>query len=203
MQQYDETDEMLISDTALFPRYLQTESVKKEIETYTQTLLQVGVDKDRIKNALTLYLPHLIPSGTKGYVRGKRLEELAQHAIEEFKLDDSYTVLFEKDLQKLKRKKKWTLTHECPDFCIKKDGKMLIGMVQVDLWTGGAQKNRAPKYVYHKQTPNVKIVSVICAKPPSLHDSDTADLLHYGMVNKTLCYIKGLRDVMDDFFKEE
>lgn len=197
-QQYDSRIEERLSDEALFGDYLQEPSVKLQIETYTSTLRSVGICEEQIELALQSYLPHLIPPGTKGIVRGRKLEQIVQDTILEMKLGPEYEVVFEKDI----RKQKWTLTDESPDFYIKKGDSILIGMVQYDLWSGGAQANRASKYVFYPRTGQKKLVSVVCAKPPKM-GGKRRKLFQHGMDFKTLCYPRGLASIVDDFFQEK
>lgn len=192
--QYDEKVEHALRDTALFHDFIKEPSVQKQIDVFVDTLLQAGIDESKMNHALDLYLPNLIPPGTKGVVRGRKLESLVQEAIRSLSLSEDYEIRFEKDI------KNWELTDETPDFYIKRGDKILIGMVQVDLWTGGAQSNRAFKYVFHPVTPTTKMVSVVCAKPPAMNSEKRRKLFQHGYEHKTLCYIRGLKDVVEDFF---
>ena len=75
-------------------------------------------------------------------------------------------------------------------------------MNQVDCWRGGAQTNRGNKYVVEKNnTTTIKIVSVICNFAKITNRSkNLIKLFQNGITKKNLCYLNGLKYIIDDFF---
>jgi hypothetical protein len=129
-----------LCDAKLMPEYKECDSVKNEI-TRLSNILGKYIDDDTRKKIIDEYLPQLIPAGTKGVIRGNKFNKIVKEHIELLNLDkDKFEVCFEK---------KCSIhdTTEIPDWYIldKINSKVLIGMNQLDLWSGGAQTNRGVK----------------------------------------------------------
>jgi hypothetical protein len=138
---YDTIEQL--KDDNLLNEYLECDSVKESIETLVNVLKEVKLNDDIIDTIKNKYIMKLIPAGTKGVIRGNKFNQFVKQNIENLKLDkEIYEVEFEKKCDDLE-------TSEKPDWYIKNkiNGKIIIGMNQLDLWSGGHQSNRASKYL--------------------------------------------------------
>jgi len=97
-----------------------------------------------------------------------------------------------------------------PDFYIyhPESKRLLIGMNQLDLWSGGHQKNRASKYVtddrFHSDFKSdliIHFVSIVCSFTKIKNKKDKKyKLFKIGFETKRLCYLNGLKNIIDGFF---
>ena len=136
----------ILDDTILMPEYKECESVKNEIKRLSN-ILGKYIDDNTRQKIIDEYLPQLIPAGTKGVIRGNKFNRIVKEHIESLNLDkDIFEVCFEKNCS-IHR------TSEIPDWYIinKINNKDLIGMNQLDLWSGGAQTNRGSKYIFNNE----------------------------------------------------
>lgn len=109
-----------------------------------------------------------------------------------------YEICFEKQCSLVK-------TSEKPDWYIldKTKNKVLIGMNQLDLWSGGQQLNRGSKYLINNEinTENSKLLCVVCNKIIFNSVQNKAfKLFEVGYTNNTLCYIKNLSNLINEYF---
>jgi hypothetical protein len=107
---------------------------------------------------------------------------------------------------KIEFEKKHNTFHssEIPDFYIyhKKYNKIIIGMNQLDLWSGGQQSNRGEKYMNKSFTDNCKILCVVCNHTEvKTNNNKKYDLFKIGFKNNTLCYIKNLSNIINEYFE--
>jgi hypothetical protein len=198
-EQYDEHVEQQLTDSTLFPLYLQQKSVVQRVDSFVQLLKRHHVADNVIQDITVDYMSQIIPPGVKAVVRGARFEEIVRSEIEELKLDpEVYEVRFEKDIHA------WQDSDEKPDFIIRHrmSDRMLMGMVQMDLWSGGHQINRGYKYVFHPYSTQRKMLSVVCHRPNlKMPVSKVSRMFAHGLGHKTLCYPKGLRAAIQAFFQ--
>ena len=141
----------------------------------------------------------LIPPGTKGTIRGNKFNEIVKSYIQCSSIfpADTYNIDFEKKCPIYE-------THEIPDWYIweKSTNKIIIGMNQLDLWSGGQQLNRFSKYM-DMITPSkqIKIVCVVCNEIKFTSEKSKAyKLFQRGFKKNTLCYLKNLRPIIQDFY---
>jgi hypothetical protein len=119
------------------------------------------------------------------------------------KLDpDRFEVIFEKQCASCQ-------TTERPDWYVleKNTSKVIIGMNQLDLWGGGQQHNRGSKYLLDNKinTDKSKLLCVVCnktkfdiCKKRTLPKS--YKYFEIGFTNNTLCYIKNLNNIINNYF---
>jgi hypothetical protein len=112
--------------------------------------------------------------------------------------NDRFKICFEKRC-------KTNITSEIPDWYIfeKQTGKLIIGMNQLDLWSGGAQLNRGNKYLIDNKnnTQKSKLLCVICNKINFNNTKRKAyKLFEVGYLNDTLCYIKNIETIINNYF---
>lgn len=203
---YCKRTEAQLSDLKLMKKYINAPSVQRKIGTLQQHLLAIDVPEStvsKIVNNQNVLRDFCVQPGTKGAIRGYQFNMIIKRRLEQIykylpnKKD--YTLVFEQKYQK-------ALTSEIPDWYIlqKSTGRVIIGMNQIDLWSGGQQTNRGAKYIlnetFHSNT-NVKFLSVVCNHVQLENDSSkTYQLLLRGIQCNRLVYINGLRNLIYDYF---
>jgi hypothetical protein len=187
-----------LCDAKLMPEYKECDSVKNEI-TRLSNILGKYIDDDTRKKIIDEYLPQLIPAGTKGVIRGNKFNKIVKEHIELLNLDkDKFEVCFEK---------KCSIhdTTEIPDWYIldKINSKVLIGMNQLDLWSGGHQTNRGSKYIFNNEhnSSNSKLLCVVCYEIQFKSNKNKAyKIFEKGFENNTLCYLNNLNNIINMHF---
>jgi hypothetical protein len=184
----------LLKDTSLLEKYKQTKSLQKNILS-KNNILQEQQDK-----IIDEYVLNLIPAGTKGVIRGNKFNEIVKNTILSF--DTLSTERFE---IKFESNHPLFSTTEKPDWYVydKQTNKIIIGMNQLDLWNGGQQLNRGNKYLIDNKANNnnSKLVCVVC-NPITIKNNKNKiyNLFDIGFNNNTLCYIKGLSQIIKEYF---
>jgi hypothetical protein len=151
-----------LKDDNLIDEYKKCKSVINAIKILSDVLTKNNINTIIKETILSDYLIKLIPAGTKGVIRGNKFNSIVKETIENIKLDEKrFEICFEKQC-------KISITTEKPDWYIleKESGKVIIGMNQLDLWSGGQQTNRGSKYLINNQvnTEKSKLVCVVCNK---------------------------------------
>ena len=188
-----------LKDTYLINEYKECESVKKEIKKLELILNKYNIDSNKISLIINDYMLELIPAGTKGVIKGNKFNNIVKNIINDIKLNDEiFEICFEKNCDKC-------ITTEIPDWYIlnKITGKRIIGMNQLDLFSGGQQINRGYKYLIDNKynTDNSKLLCVICNEIKFKSDKNKAyKLFDIGYKNDTLCYIKNIKVIIHKFF---
>lgn len=189
-----------LKDENLIEEYKDCKSVKKSIEKLCNILEKYKIE-EKVKNSIINdYLPDLVPAGTKGVIRGNKFNNIVKDTINNFKLDiDKFEICFEKQC-------KINITTEIPDWYIleKSTQKVIIGMNQLDLWSGGQQSNRGSKYLIDNKnnTEKCKLLCVVCNEKKFNNDKSKAfKLFKIGYSNNTLCYIKNIETIVKEYFK--
>jgi hypothetical protein len=202
-RQYCNETEDAISDDKLLAIYKETDSVKKQTKLLKEILKEESIDVEKIENILSKYILSLIPPGTKGVIRGNKFNKLVEKKLKTFEFGDKVSDF----IIKCEKKHPDFETAEIPDWYIYQIStkKIMIGMNQLDLWSGGAQSNRGAKYILDEskhENPNVKNVSVICKNKAiaSVHNK-MFKIFQVGFKEKRLCYINGIHEIVKSFFE--
>lgn len=133
-----------------------------------------------------------IPSGTKGVFRGNKFNKIIENKLKETfpQLDISV------------EGKEIGITEKY-DFKITDGQKILIGMNQIDFWSGGHQINRADKYITigRKFNDEKKFICVIAdfIKINSLKNK-AMQIVAEGLIEEIIFYPKGLIKFVEKFF---
>jgi len=185
-----------LSDTNMMDEYMKCPSVINKISTL-ETILDKYLNEDTKKYIINDYINELIPPGTKGVIRGNRFNNIVKSCIKNMNLDkERFVIEFEKDCP-------YYPTTERPDWFIydKLTTKVIIGMNQLDLWNGGHQINRGNKYIIEgKNTDLLKTLCVVCNKVEIKRQNKIYKILEKGFQNNTLCYIKNLPKIINNYF---
>ena len=193
-----------LTDKSLLPKYKESDSVKNKINDLSEIIDKHLSDKsltdkekrNKIIDDLTLTM---VPPGLKGVVRGLKFNNIVQKYITNLNLvPEKFDICFEKMCENHP-------TDEKPDWYIieKSTNKILIGMNQLDLWSGGAQSNRGSKYIIENKhnTKNTKLLCVICNNITFKNTKRKEyKLFETGFKNNTLCYLKNLSSIISSYF---
>jgi hypothetical protein len=187
-----------LSDSNLLNEYKKTQSVKNKINKLYEIINIYVKDKDIINKIINDYFCELIPAGTKGIIRGLKFNNIIKEYINKLDLDKNiFNIEFEKNIIYYK-------TDEIPDWTIynKLTNKILIGMNQLDLISGGHQLNRGYKYIMNQiNDKNIKIICVICNYIQFKNNKTKAYKLYdYGFSNNNLCYLNNLSNIIYNYF---
>lgn len=177
-----------LSDSSLLDVYKHQTSVIKQVE-YLKTILEKNnIFKEKIDTIINEYILKLIPPGTKGVVRGNLFNKLVKNKIITDFANKGYEIEFEKKYN--------NTTDEIPDWYIKNKDIVIIGFNQLDLWSGGAQTNRASKYLNIKLE-NIKIVNVVCNYIQLTEKSKKVmEIFKKGFMEDKLVYYKRLSELI-------
>ena len=188
-----------LKDTYLINEYKECKSVQNEIKKLELILEKYNIGTEIKKSILNDYILDLIPAGTKGVIRGNKFNSIVKNTINNLKLDNErFEICFEKQCELF-------ITSEIPDWYIldKLAGKVIIGMNQLDLWSGGQQINRGYKYLIDNKhnTEKSKLLCVVCNKIKFVSIKNKAyKLFEVGYLNDTLCYIKNIETIINKYF---
>lgn len=188
-----------LSDQSLLTRYKESPSVIRNT-TRLRTVLEKNKISESIQDSIINdFTIELVPPGTKGVVRGNKFNEDVKNFIHKLKLSKKrFQIRFEKNHSEF-------LMSEIPDWYIfdKQNKKILIGMNQLDLWTGGHQINRGSKYIVDAiNTENKKLICVVCSDITiKSKRNKTFKIFDNGFRNNTLCYLNGLTAIINNFFE--
>ena len=181
-----------LKDTNLIEEYKECISVKNKIKKLSDILDKYISDETKQK-IIQEYLINLIPAGTN------KFNNIVKRFITILNLNqDRFEICFEK-------KCKIHLTSEIPDWYIleKSTNKIIIGMNQLDLWSGGHQINRASKYIENNKhnNQNSKLLCVVCNEIQFKNNKNKIfKIFETGFKNNTLCYINNLENIINIYF---
>jgi hypothetical protein len=195
---YDTIDKM--SDEKLIEVYKSSKSVQILTAKIRKKLEKYIINVDNLSAAVDELIIDLIPAGTKGVFRGNVLNKIIETHIKNLNFDpEKYEVAFEKICDSCH-------TTEIPDFYIleKSTNKVIIGMNQIDLWSGGQQINRGSKYLVDNKhnAEKSKLLCVVSKHIEIKSDRNKAyKLLDIGLKNDTLCYVNNISNICKKFFE--
>ena len=187
-----------LTDAKLMCEYKDCNSVKNEIKKLSDVLGKY-IDEETKQKIIQEYLLQLIPAGTKGVIRGNKFNKIVKQFITKLALDtDRFEICFEKKCE-------GHFTTEIPDWYIleKSINKIIIGMNQLDLTSGGHQINRGYKYLIDNKhnNENSRLLCVICNEIQFKSNKNKAyKLFEIGFNNNTLCYLKNIKFIVYDYF---
>jgi hypothetical protein len=180
----------------------KSKSVQKKKNDWRTSLCDEGFAPDKVDKYINnpKNIERFISPGAKGNVRGHTFNKIVKENLTMNKVlsTNRFEVSFEKH-HPLGLK-----NSERPDWCIydKRTKKLMIGMNQLDIWGGGQQINRGKKYIFNNDNDvNKKVVCVVCNDVCLKTDkNELYKLFENGFKNKTLCYILGLDEIIEEFF---
>ena len=189
----------ILKDDCLINVYKECKSVKLAINKLKVILAKYNIENNIQDEIIEEYIIDIIPPGTKASIRGNKFNNIIKTHIINLNLNsERFEICFEKQCD-------LCITTEIPDWYIleKLTCRIIIGMYEVDLWSGGQQLNRGSKYLIDNKinTCNSKLLCVICnEKKFKNNKSKSYELFKTGYSNDTLCYIKNLGSIIDKYF---
>ncbi len=199
-----ETEERL-SYKSLLPKYMVAKSTKNRFKLFEKNLVDSGASREVISKFLSNeeIIEKIIVPGAKGKIRGEEFNTIVKQKIGTFAFlkNDRFDIAFEKHHALA------TTTSQKPDFYIydRVSNKIIVGMNQIDLWTGGSQDNRQSNYLCpSKQTPTQKVLCVVSSYVKVTKRRKTCiNVFSVGFRENILCYLNGLETIIRDFFELE
>lgn len=187
-----------LKDENLIDEYKKCDSVKNEVKKFQSILGKYDIEQDIQQKIVNEYFLDMIPAGTKGVIRGNKFNNIIKDSITSLQLDTSrFEICFEKKCEIYS-------TSEIPDWYIldKTTNKIIIGMNQLDLWSGGQQRNRGSYYLENNKHNNEfsKLLCVVCNEIQFQTKNKAYKLFDIGFRNNTLCYLKNLDKIIKCYF---
>ena len=182
-----------IDDEKLGEAFEKSPAVIKNLLKIRRILQSEKMPKYKINRIVQKMSCFHVSPGTKASIRGLAFNQMVATVLKA-----TLSKMKCKDLV-LQVEKKSANMSEIPDWILTntKKKKSIIGYNQLDFWHGGAQMNRASKYIlddrYHNKK-RVKIVSIIARKPPNiLNDRNKLySIFDVGFRKKRLFYLQSL-----------
>lgn len=200
--------EMFLKEDNFKQAYMESPAVKRIEKEISDVLTSERISCKKTKSIIGRISHLFIPPGAKGSIRGLQFNKLVKMQLERL-LKSIYrckniTLSFEQNNHNLYEKADWILTKK------NKNGtSMLIGYNQLDLWDGGAQINRASKYILDDllhstlSKKRIKMVSVIARKPPAFQEGNKIyKIFDVGFRKKRLFYVRGLMKFVKEWAKK-
>ena len=194
-----------LKDNSLSDIYKKTNSYNLKCNKLT-SILNRYIKNERIKkNIVNDMTNELISVGLKSKVRGNEFNYIIKEKIKSLNLDNKqYKIFYEKHFNQ-------NLIHEKPDWYIEDNinNKVLIGMNQIDIWSGGHQLNRGFNYIYNYDSilsynQNIKLLCVVCNEIKLKSNKNKIyQLFNKGFTDNTLCYLNNLDNIIYDYFNIE
>lgn len=196
---YDTIDKL--SDEKLIDHYLESKSVSYKIKNI-RNILKDYVPEHAGNEIITRLIQanEIVPPGVKGAIRGVAFNKIVCDALYGFNLDPRR---FEIGVETMCP---YFKTSERPDWYIYDHDteKVIIGMNQIDLWSGGHQYNRGYNYIVNTSynTEKSKLLCVI-AKDVEIKSfkNKTYKLFKIGITNQTICYMRNLEYIIMTYFQ--
>lgn len=156
--EYDPQVINMLSDENLMPLFCAAGSHKTKVSKIQAKLKRdlVELTDQQISQILSIVLDSIISPGLKGTVRGNTFNNIVFQQIGEIVQELKIDVIVEREIK--------LCMDEKVDWSIKYKDHYLAGYNQIDLWGGGAQKNRYNKYTDSDYQSKCKVgnVTLIC-----------------------------------------
>lgn len=197
--QFSSDIELALSDTILHKEYKNHKSYKKRKKDLNTILRKYKIDETTRNKIINDYSSELVGPGLKGAIRGKAFNILVKKHLEKlYSLDKDYLLVFEKTHPKY-------FTSQVPDWYLEHipSNKVIIGMNQVDLWNGGAQRVRGAYYM-EQSLNNMETFKFVCVIANYIEiktkKSYVYNLFNTGFQIGTLCYLNKLKQTITYVF---
>ncbi len=184
----------ILNDDNLLDIYRNQKSTKNKILKFRKILEDNCLCQNVIDNIIKEYITGLIPTGTKSTIRGITFNNIVKNKIlsNEFLKNDRFVVSFEVKVDGISELADWYIYDKISK-------KSLVGMNQIDLWSGGHQINRAYKYLF-TENKNFKLICVICNCVFIKSKNKTYKIFETGFKNNSLCYLTTLNGNINEYF---
>ena len=192
LEQYDRHIDAKFKDYVLMPLFMKSESVVTACKVVECAIDEIVDNKRDKRMFMRKIIPMVIPAGVKGNIRGAIFNKCIASILQRFTKGMSrVSIAFEVPVPGLS---------EIADFVIKTNKKTIVGYNQLDMWKGGAQINRAAKYILDEalhQRLNKKNIYVVCVVSRKLElkstNSKIMNIVTVGLKKDRLMWPHGLR----------
>lgn len=195
-KQYCRSTERKLNDGNLKKKYVNTNAHKLRVASIEKIIKRHNIKASVCQEIITDISDILIPHGIKACVRGKRFNDIvAEHIMSKVKRHRGFSLLLEKKHEGCTEIPDWILVHN-------ESNNKIIGFNQLDFWRGGAQLNRASKYLLcdanAKERSNIRKVYVL-ARYTQIKSTNCKLFYCFkkGFASNTLFYLKGLDDYLN------
>lgn len=188
----------ILSDKKIFETNIISKQQQQKLVNLESHLKTLNLSNDQYQSILNYYKNTEISAGRKGNKKGVKFNLIVKDHVQKLKLDtDRFEIEFEKEIES-------NPTGDKPDWYIldKISGKTLIGMNQIDLWSGGFQQTKRGYYTSCDTNDNVKLLLVVAKKCVlKRKNSKIHSNLSKGFNQNRLCYIKNIENIIKEFFE--
>jgi hypothetical protein len=198
------TVEKCLDDNCLKVKFSKSPSFLKNIAKITKILEREKISKCKINYIMKSMACFSLPAGTKGSIRGLTFNNIVSAMIKKvIKKHPHIKLNIEQKHRDYHEKADWILTNS-------NTKRNIIGYNQLDLWNGGAQMNRASKYILddtmHRDATKkkIKIVSVIARMPSKAFKTTSSKLykiFDIGIRKQRLFFLEGLQMFIESWIK--
>jgi len=180
---------LLLNEDDIYKKSITKKSYKKRVVKLTNLIGTLIEDPELIDKLTVLLSRNFIVSPQSiGILRGIQFNNLVG--------DKLYSIFW---LDSVKLEVCSEFYDERVDWVVTYKNKIVVGMNQLDLWGGGAQLNRAGKYILSykkKSTHDLLCVIYNDGREKLTHINKQFRILDKGIVNNTLCYIENLENIL-------
>lgn len=202
-KQYCPSTEGKLKDSILKRKYVNTKAHKLKV-AYIDKIIKKHRIQSHVREQLVRDISdYVIPHGIKACVRGRRFNDIvAEHIRAKIKHLEGFSLLLEKQHEGCTEIPDWILVHN-------ETNRKIIGFNQLDFWRGGAQLNRASKYLLcssrqHDHEKGAVRKVYVLARHIQLK-SMNCKIFHCfkkGFALNKLFYLKGLDDYLDKWIRD-
>lgn len=200
--EYDEHLMTQLSDQNLMPLICKASSHMTKMNKIRVDLKREmpELEDQQISRILSIILNKLVSSGLKGTIRGNTFNDMIYAKVVECVQELKINVEVQREIK--------LFMDEKVDWSIKANDHYLAGFNQIDLWGGGAQKNRYNKYTdpnHHSKCKehNITLVYVVAKKyNPPKRITRAAEKMIESFNSDIIIYSGGLKRIINNWFTQ-
>jgi hypothetical protein len=196
-EQYDKYFASILKDIHLDERFKNAKSTQANTKFIGGICEDLKLDQRQSRYLHRVLERRLLSSGMKASVRGNKMNEYVKKVLMKLvAVAGKGRLYFERKHPLVPE------IHEIPDWTLEVDGHIYIGFNQLDLWNGGAQVNRASKYIMdddlHRRLNkrNVYIICLVARKIQFKAYNKVAKIIEHGIKRQRLFWLKGLKEYL-------
>lgn len=194
MQQYDRGVEARLEDLHMGPEYMKAPSCIGVVERIRGLAGRLGVKEGsrEHRDLMKTVLGMAVPPGTKAAVRGNAFNKYVKGVLERALVGkEGWSVAFEEKHPEFSEIADWVVRG--------KGGRVIVGFNQLDVWGGGAQLNRAAKYIMDEalhrrlRKKGITVVCVVARRFVVRGRGKASAIVSHGVRTGRLLWSRGLK----------